>query len=285
MKVNVVNQSKTALFFIELSKAVAQCFLKWGHQVSHSTQVGQVPANLEIIFGDSPIWRRSSGRTYVYWHLEQLPTSDSSDRKAQQLRADREERLNRVLKVTDIVLDLSCSNVKLLRSRGVRAVHCPIGYHESFDKTSISSMPIKAEVLFLGSKNSRRKEIVRKIPADVSWWDNLWGKARDNWITGSKVNLNLHVTSVPFVEYHRIVLLTLSSCKFCVSEPLGKESPFINGEHLAELHTGDVDGWYRVLQDEIWRQQIAKNGYSFVKEYFRLEVLLKKALAEVGIRV
>ncbi len=94
-----------------------------------------------------------------------------------------------------VVWDYAKSNVEKLRAMGVpRVVHCPLGYIRSMRTIE----PVENEdidVLFYGSMNARRQQVLddlRRAGLKVEWLYGVYGAERDAVIARSKVVLNLH---------------------------------------------------------------------------------------------
>lgn len=104
-----------------------------------------------------------------------------------------------------IVFDYSQENISRLAKLGVnRAVHCSIGYW-----SGLSDLPEVTEdndVLFVGSLNDRRNQVIKKIASrgvKVHVLSGIYGDERNAWMARSKVILNTHFYPNPIWEIVR----------------------------------------------------------------------------------
>ena len=131
------------------------------------------------------------------------------------------ERL-RIISGSCRIWDFSRQNVdQLLEVAGVPVTHVPIGYSPCL--TRIKSLPPEEQdidVLFYGSVNDRRKNIIQemlKAGINVTWVTDKYGKERDDLIARAKIILNLHFYEDSILEMPRIMFATANS-KCMVSE-------------------------------------------------------------------
>lgn len=134
-----------------------------------------------------------------------------------------------MLRGAEAVWDYAPENVAFLRARGLTNVsEMPIGYHESLRR--IARRPADVDVLFYGSLNERRRDVLEEIGrfADVKCLVGVYGKRRDDYIARAKIVLNLHYYDAQILEQARIAYLLNNRC-FVVSES-SAHNPF--GESL-----------------------------------------------------
>ena len=107
------------------------------------------------------------------------------------------------------VWDYSMENVKVLTAKGIRAFFVPWGYNESMVPTvctQISSNNDLPLVLFVGSNNQRRSDIMRQIKAKVNVVSNVWGQELDRVQSTHDIGLNIHYyTGKTILEIPRIL--------------------------------------------------------------------------------
>lgn len=129
-----------------------------------------------------------------------------------------------------IVWDYSQVNIDRLRKYGVQStVHCPLGYWPGL--SNIISAEEDIDVLFIGSLNDRRKQLIQDISnrgLKVKSLFGIYGEDRNKWITRSKIILNAHFYPNPIWEVFRVSLL-LANKKCVVTEDGGTD------EHLEWL--------------------------------------------------
>lgn len=147
--------------------------------------------------------------------------SDAISYNAEQIAAVKLSRLFvNVEQYKDrFVWDYSEANAAKLRDLGFkRVVMCPVGYEPKM--TSIAPVDEDIDVLFYGSLNPRRKEILNRLAAAglrVLRLFNIYGAERDAVIARAKVVLNMHHYERGVFEIFRVSHL-LANRKCVVSE-------------------------------------------------------------------
>lgn len=156
---------------------------------------------------------------HIIYQLEQL-----SDREGW-----FEPRLLEMLTAADEVWDYAEENVAFLAAKGLTAVrHLPLGYHEKMRRIARQTQDI--DVLFYGSLNPRRREVLERIGkfARVVCLASVYGAERDEYIARAKIVLNIHFYEAQIMEQARICHL-LNNHSFVISES-SPSNPF--GESL-----------------------------------------------------
>lgn len=87
------------------------------------------------------------------------------------------------------VLDYSIENVKYLKSKGINAIHLPFGWTPIFENNK-EIINKKNNLIFLGSKNSRRDNILKDY--DIIYENKVFGESFKNLINESKFSFNIH---------------------------------------------------------------------------------------------
>ncbi len=149
---------------------------------------------------------------YVPYQLEQLEAKEGW----------YSENVRLMLENAHEVWDYSKENIELLNRLNIKAKHLPIGYHESLEL--IDHKPEKdIDILFYGSMGERRKRITDELReiANIKVLFGVYGKQRDEFISSSKIILNVHFYPTEIFEAPRISYLLNNGC-FVVSEA----SPF-----------------------------------------------------------
>jgi len=107
------------------------------------------------------------------------------------------------------VWDFAPSNIAYLASRGIEAHLCPLGYGPTLQKClPLSHQPI--DVLFYGSVNHRRREILERVQQaglEVRALFGSYGKQRNSCIAQAKVVLNVHYYDKNIFEAVRVSYL------------------------------------------------------------------------------
>jgi len=125
------------------------------------------------------------------------------------------------------VWDYSVENVEFLKGRGLRARLAPIGYHESLEQIP-KDREKDIDVLFFGSAGERRKRVLNELAADssivVRALFGVYGTQRDEYISRSKIILNVHFYSTKIFEAVRISYLLNNTC--CVVSETSEYYPY-----------------------------------------------------------
>lgn len=126
------------------------------------------------------------------------------------------------------VWDYSQENVARLAKLGVeRVAHCSVGYYPGLEQ--VLRAPLAEEdvdVLFYGSLNKRREEVLAQLRARglrVQHLFGVYGAERDAWISRSKVILNAHFYPRPIWEVFRCSL-PIANGKLVVTEGGGSDA-------------------------------------------------------------
>jgi hypothetical protein len=154
----------------------------------------------ETQFGDIPV---------VLYQLEQLSETEGW------FSAKSEAILSQAI----AVWDYSPDNISFLRRKGISATYVPLGYHSALK--AIPENPVKdIDVLFFGSMNSRRSmvlEYLKKRGYAVEVIFGVYGRKRDEYISRSRIVLNIHYYEANIFEAVRVSYL-LNNEVFVVSE-------------------------------------------------------------------
>lgn len=161
------------------------------------------------------------------------------------------------------VWDYSQRNIAALAQMGMKKVqHVQIGYAPEL--TCIPRVEEDIDVLFIGSLNQRRRDILNAIQArgvKVEVGFNVYGAERDAMLARAKIILNLHFYEAKVFEIVRVSYL-LANCKCVISERGGDaalETPFENGLIFADA-ANIPQICVETLADTAKRRAIAENG-------------------------
>jgi hypothetical protein len=178
------------------------------------------------------------------------------------------------------VWDFSSRNIAALAAHGIAAQLCGVGYMPGLTRIPAAAKDI--DVLFIGSVNPRRGEVLYQIQAHgaaVEIAFNCYGAARDALIARARIVLNLHFYPAKLFEIVRVSYLLAN--RVCVVSETGLdselESPFLGGVGFAG-YDGLVQACLRLLADEAARDRIAQKGFEQMRALSQVE-MLKKVLA------
>ncbi len=206
----------------------------------------------------------------IIYNLEQI------DEGSDWLSADYIEVLRKHL-----VWDYSQANIAALAALGVtNAVHVPIGYVAELERIVPAEPDI--DVLFVGSLNKRRSDILESIAARglnvVSCFD-VYGAERDALYARTKVFLNVHALEAKVFEVVR-VSYALANGLFVISErglDTELDGLFDGGVCWASVEQiGDLCVEY--CQSESARNRVADRGREIVRS-MPIEEILSNAFS------
>ncbi len=149
-----------------------------------------------------------NGVRYIPWQLEQL-----SDKEGV-----LSDRILNILAKAEQIWDYAVENIEFLRKKGLAARHLPVGYHSGLEKIPQQSKDI--DVLFFGSINQRRRQMLQKIASRgirLQTLFGVYGEERDMNIARSKIILNIHNYQAQVFEAVRVSYLLNNGC-FILSE-------------------------------------------------------------------
>ena len=122
---------------------------------------------------------------------------------------------------THEVWDYDSQNIEFLKTLGINAKYCGIGYVPEL--TKIKPQKEDIDILFIGSLNDRRLKILRDLHINtncvVKALFNAYENARDKYIARAKIILNIHFYETKIFEIVRCSYL-LANNKFIISEEI-----------------------------------------------------------------
>jgi len=225
--------------------------------------------SINIFIGSNILRSAIPGVRYIIYQLEQI-----SDKEW--VHSDSQKML---LEKADAIWDYSPQNIAFLKSQGIEARYLPAGYHAALEQVHMSAEK-DIDILFYGSKNRRREDVLNRILKDrkykLQYIYGLYGKERDALIARAKIVLNLHFYAAGLFECVRVSYLLNNRC-FVVSE----ESPAYPYQGvdipLAPYET-IVDTCYRYLEHPEEMQNKSERAYTQFKTKYPMSELLKKVL-------
>lgn len=132
-------------------------------------------------------------------------------------------------------------------------------------------------MLFYGSLNERRVKILSQLQEKGVKVIHLWGvygPERDEYISRSKIILNIHFYESKVFEVVRVSYL-LANRKFVISE-LGNDrkiEEFFGDGLVFSTYGAIVDTCLNYLKDGGTRAKIAKRGFSLMKSLDQIQFL------------
>lgn len=183
------------------------------------------------------------------------------------------------------VLDINALGVKELRARGIKAERLPIGYIPGWDAwggAEDSARP--TDLVFLGGYAERRGNVLARCAPylegreaalkltetgqphtaeNESYWtgERKWRK-----LAQSKLLLNVHRSSVPYAEWHRLLGAQINGCVVVTEHCVGIE-PLVPGEHYVSAGYWQLPEVLGSLLEEPERvREISQAAYAFVRE-------------------
>ncbi len=185
------------------------------------------------------------------------------------------------------VLDISARGAELLRRRGIRAEHMPLGYTRLWDRFSPAAER-DVDVAFLGGATLRRERILagcapllaghrcRLILSDnsqpnlVSSESFLAGSDKLDLLARSRLLFNVHRHSEPYFEWVR-VLEAIHCGAAVISEWSHDYEPLVPGEHfLSARPQSFAEVAESLLADEQARRRLAGEAHLFIREQLPL---------------
>jgi len=170
--------------------------------------------DLYIIFGMNDFVSQIIPNNYIVYQLEQTSSKNESNWFSETYL----KYLRNAIEVWDYSL-INYQNLKKLDINKVRYV--PLQYMKSVDTISqYSNTQKNIDVLFYGSINSRRQLIIDQLTEkglNVMVKTNLWNDERAQFISKSKLIINIHYYQHSIIESARLSYL-LSNRAIIVSE-------------------------------------------------------------------
>jgi len=241
--------------------------LKKDHVVTISTEI--IPDSINIIFGCNNIQNKEYNipENSIIVNLEQLYDDSTWIKRGFYLD---------ILKKYQ-VWDYSLDNIEWLKTKEIFNVkHFKIGKSPAFEypinNNTVDTKSI--DVLFYGSMNNRRREIInklRKLNYNVVTV-NAWGKNREDLINNSRIVLNIHFFSTFILEILRIIPL-IANNHFVITET--SSYPDNNDEWKENIVTVDYDSIVDTVKYYLNNQEMIPDKVKQAKDFYEtLEFVL-----------
>lgn len=181
------------------------------------------------------------------------------------------------------VWDYSARNIERLKSCGIDAALCGIGYMPGL--TRIPPAQEDIDVLFIGSMNPRRMQLLEQIARRgmlVKGLSGLYGEERDALVARAKIILNIHHYDAQLFEIVRVSYL-LANRKCVVSETgrdVELETPLAEGVAFTDA-AGLADTCFDLLQHPEKRTAFGERGFACFSALSQVP-MLKRALGSLS---
>ena len=167
--------------------------------------------------------------------------------------------------------DYSIFNLDFLKQElKIKGKLFEIGYQNKLERIK-SKNEKEIDVLFYGSINKRRKQIINKLLKNkikVKCLFGVYGKERDEWISRSKIVLNLHMYESKIFEIIRVFYLLTNGIS--VISEFDKNTKFntklINGVKHCTYDEIEKNIIF-LLENDKERLNLGINGNNLIKKY------------------
>jgi len=221
---------------------------------------------------------------YIHITSEQLPYYNESPQNIK----TRWEEIKEEFRRYDCIFEYSSCQVDFLKKNGYRVVHFEWGYTPILDwyQHNKDTISMVKKPLFVAGFTDRRRELVKQLEQhgiDLFWYHNKGLRGKEGkLITGHAINLNIHKEERVSLEVGRIICLSLGNRAFTLTEPYEDRVPLLNRRHLVVAKIEDFPSKIKYyLKHDKEREEIAEQGYQFVKQHYTMTQNLEKALSQL----
>jgi hypothetical protein len=261
--------------FIEVAETIHCALLSLGHD-SVLTAEGNIPGRLHIVLGSNllPHYPLPLSRDAILYNLEQVSLGSSWFRP----------ELIDIFR-SHVVWDYSRKNAATLDALGIHVGHVlPIGYVKELTRIQFATER-DIDVLFFGSMNPRRQEIVDRIRATglrTMAAFGVYGQERDSLIGRAKLLLNVHYYDAKVLEIVRISYLLANRCAVLSerSSDLTEDEAFAEGVAFADYELIAARARELIDAPDVC-DRLARRGFEIMSARSAPE-FLREALAQFG---
>jgi hypothetical protein len=244
--------------FREVAESIHFGLLSMGYDCVLTTE-GRIPGRQHIVLGSNllPAFRLPLAPDAILYNLEQ------ADPASGWFRPELLEVFSRYR-----VWDYNQKNAVALGALGINVERVvPIGYVKELSRIQFSERR-DIDVLFFGSMNQRRQEVIHRLKAsglNVAAVFGVYGKDRDALIARSKLLLNIHYYESKVLEIVRISYLLANSCAVLseVSSDPREDASLAEGVAFAE-YSELVKAAHELIQDGEYRENLAGRGFKLM---------------------
>lgn len=255
-----------SLAFWELAELIHYSLLELGH--GSKLQLNEIQPNVKnIIIGChllDPIYINHVPKNSIILNTEQLGESGTN----------WNEGIYKWVRNFE-VWDYSQKNIQTLKNIGiVDPRHLRIGFQKELKRISlVESSDI--DILFYGSVNERRKNILDQLALDglkVKIVFGVYGEERDRLVARSKIVLNHHFYESEIFEVIRVFYLLTNSVAVVgeVNEETSISDLFKNAIFHAS-YSNLVDACLKISKNDSFRKTIATRGFSLISQFPQVE--------------
>jgi hypothetical protein len=204
--------------------------------------IDQIPKNTiilntEQIYSDATSWNKN-----IFFWAERFEVWDYSEKNIQKFN------------------EMNLKNIKILK----------IGFQKELIRLNHNKNK-DIDILFYGSLNQRRKEILDELETHglkIKVLFGVYGKERDAWIERSKIVLNHHFYNSHIFEIVRVFYLLTNSVAVVgeVNETTSIDAIYKNAI-LARRYDELVTGCLELARNDSLRKKIEKNAFDTIHQY------------------
>ena len=244
--------------FHEVAESVHFGLISLGFDSVLTTE-GNLPGRQHIIFGSNilPAYQLPLSENAILYNLEQV------DPGSAWFRPELISLFGRYR-----VWDYSQTNALALGALGVTVEKVlPIGYVTELSRIHFEPRR-DIDVLFFGSMNPRRQEIIRRLRASglqVEAVFGIYGKERDRLIARSKLVLNIHFYEAKVLEIVRISYLLANRCVVLSETSSNPREDELLAGGVAFAEYGDLEKMaLELVNDEERRARLSQRGFELM---------------------
>jgi hypothetical protein len=261
-----------AAAFHEVAESIHYGLLSMGHDSVLTTE-GRLPGRQHIVLGSNllPAYPLPLDPDAILYNLEQVDP-DSGWFRPELLELFGRSR----------VWDYNQKNAAALGALGVNVEKIvPIGYVKELTRIPYSERR-DIDVLFFGSMNQRRREVIDRLQAsglNAAAVFGVYGKDRDLLISRSKLLINVHYYESKVLEIVRISYLLANRCAVLseISSDHREDAAFADGVAFAEYRDLEKTA-HELINNAEQRNRLASGGFNLMSGRLTADYL-KAALA------
>lgn len=175
------------------------------------------------------------------------------------------------------VWEYSANHLPLWEDHGVPARHVELGYVPELTRIWIADCREDIDVLFYGSQNHRRLQVMRELEragARVVNLSRVFGAARDEQIARAKIVLNMHYYESRTFEIARVFYL-LANRRAVVTESSSDEADYayLADGMVSVPYEGLAEACMQLLEDPERCEELRATGFDRFAQRSETEIL------------